>query len=129
VPYRLIYLGLGLIGLAAVILGAVLAVDGEEIALPPPLEAVYPLPGDLVPAQTAIEFDLPVGYAATIVVDGWPITDAVFVEATGVYRWAPSSSHPTIQSWAPGEHTVDITWDTYAGLPDPGEFSWSFRVG
>jgi hypothetical protein len=128
-PYRLIYIGLGLVGVAAVILGLVFAVDGEETALPEPLESVSPLPGDLVPPQTAIEFDLPVGYAATIVVDGWPITDATFVEGTGVYRWAPSPSHPTIQIWTPGQHIVEITWDTYAGLPDPGRFSWTIRVG
>jgi len=128
-PYRLIYLGLGLVGLAAIIFALVLSPDGEEVELPGALESITPLPGDLVPPQTAVEIDLEIGYQAQITVDGWPITDFIFVEATGVYRWAPSPSHPTIQSWTPGEHTVDVIWDTYTGLPDPGSFSWSFRVG
>ncbi len=125
----MVYLGLGLLGVAAIVFAVVFATDGEDLVLPEPLESVSPEPGDLVPPQTAVEIDLPVGYAASIVVDGWPITDAIFVEATGVYRWAPTPTHPTIQSWSPGEHTVVITWDTYTGLPDPGSFTWTFRVG
>lgn len=128
-PYRLIYTGLGLVALAAITLGVVLATDGEEIVLPEPLESISPQPGDLVPLQTGIEIDLQVGYEATIIVDGWPISDATFVQATGVYRWAPSSSSPTIQAWTPGEHTIVVTWDTYTGLPNPGSFEWTFRVG
>ena len=128
-PYRLIYIGLGLVGVAAIALGLVFSTDGEAADLPESLESVSPQPGDLVPPQTTLEIDLEVGYAATILVDGWPISDATFVEATGVYRWTPSPSSPTIQQWTPGEHTVSITWDTYTGLPNPGSYQWSFRVG
>ena len=128
-PYRLIYIGLGLIGLAAIALGFVFSTDGETTDFPEALESVSPEPGDLVPPQATLEIDLQVGYAADIVVDGWPIADATFVEATGVYRWDPSPSSPTIQQWTPGEHTVSITWDTYTGLPNPGSYEWSFRVG
>ena len=128
-PYRLIYIGLGLIGLAAIALGVVFSTNGEAIDLPAALESVSPEPGDLVPPQTILEIDLQVGYAADILVDGWPIADATFVEATGVYRWSPSPSSPTIQEWTPGEHTVLVTWDTYTGLPNPGSYQWSFRVG
>ena len=128
-PYRLIYIGLGLVGLAAIALGLVFSIDGEAADLPESLESVSPQPGDLVPPQTTLEIDLEVGYAATILVDGWPISDATFVKATGVYRWTPSPSSPTIQEWTPGEHTVSITWDTYTGLPNPGSYQWSFRVG
>ena len=128
-PYRLIYIGLGLIGLAAIALGVVFSTSGEAIDLPAALESISPEPGDLVPPQTILEIDLQVGYAADILVDGWPIADATFVEATGVYRWAPSPSSPTIQEWTPGEHTVLVTWDTYTGLPNPGSYQWSFRVG
>lgn len=126
--YRLIYLGLGLVGLAAVSLGILFAAEGETVDLPAALEAISPLPGDLVPRQTTLEVDLEVGYRAEIVVDGWPISDFVFVEGTGVYRWSPSPSSPTIQEWTPGSHTVVISWDTITGLPDPGSFEWSFRV-
>ncbi|MGH8946747.1 MAG: hypothetical protein ACRDVL_11455 [Acidimicrobiia bacterium] len=128
-PYRLIYIGLGLVAVAAVALGITLHREGETTELPQPVESVSPRPGDLVPPQTTVEIDLEVGYAAEIFVDGWPVTDATFVEATGVYRWSPSPGHPTIQQWVPGAHTIRIIWDTYAGLPDRGTFEWTFRVG
>lgn len=128
-PYRLIYAGLALLGIAAVAFGLALRTEGEGPGLPGPLESVSPAPGDLVPPQATLEIDLDVGYAALITIDGWPIDDATFVEATGVYRWAPSSSSPVMQAWAPGEHTVAVEWDTYDGLPDPGRYEWSFRVG
>lgn len=128
-PYRLIYAGLGLFAVAAIALGIVFSSSGEPVVLPEPVEAIYPEPGDLVPRQTTLEVDMAVGYQAEIYVDGWPVADASFVEATGVYRWTPSPSNPTVQEWTPGEHTVVIVWDTYAGLPDPGSFEWSFRVG
>ncbi|MGB8361697.1 MAG: hypothetical protein WCE80_09885 [Acidimicrobiia bacterium] len=127
--YRLIYIGLGLIGLAALVLGIALAPEGETVELPAPIEAISPQPGDLVPLQTPVEIDLEVGYVAEITVDGWPVADASFVEATGVYTWAPSPTNPTFPEWAPGEHTVRIVWDTYTGLPDTGTFEWTFRVG
>lgn len=128
-PYRLIYIGLGLIAVSAIAFGFVFATDGESVEFPEPVEAVSPAPGDMVPPQAAIEIDLAVGYEANITVDGWPINDAQFVEATGVYRWAPSVDHPTIQEWTPGEHTVTIVYNTYTGLPDTGSFKWTFRVG
>lgn len=128
-PYRLIYIGLALVGVAAVALGIALSREGESVELPGPIESVTPRPGDLVPPQTTVEIDLEVGYAAEIFVDGWPVTDATFVEGTGVYRWSPNPGHPTIQEWTPGTHTIRIVWDTYAGLPDRGSFEWTFRVG
>lgn len=128
-PYRLIYTGLGLLAVAAVAIGVLLTPSGEVPDLPAPIESISPQPGALVPPQTAIEIDLEVGYVADIVVDGWPITDATFVAATGVYRWTPGPSHPTITEWTPGEHTVRITWNTYTGLPDIGSYEWTFRVG
>jgi len=128
-PYRLIYLGLGLVAVAAIALGILLTPEGEEVVLPDVIESISPAPGDLVLPQAVLVIDLPVGYKAEIWVDGWPISDATFFEATGVYRWAPSPSHPVFQTWTPGPHTVRIVWDTYTGLPDPGSFEWTFRVG
>jgi hypothetical protein len=127
--YRLIYLGLGLVAIAAIAFGIVFATEGEAVQLPEPIESVSPEDGTLVPPQTTIEIDLLVGYDAEIYVDDWLVTDATFVEGTGVYRWAPSPSNPTINEWTPGEHTVRVVYDTVNGLPDPGDFSWSFRVG
>jgi len=127
--YRLIYLGLGLVAVAAIAFGIAFATEGEEIELPGPIESVSPEPGTLVPPQASVEIDLEVGYDAEIYVDGWLVSDATFVEGTGVYRWAPGPANPTINEWTPGEHTVRVVYDTVNGLPDPGEFSWSFRVG
>ncbi|MGC2240552.1 MAG: hypothetical protein WA726_06905 [Acidimicrobiia bacterium] len=128
-PYRFIYIGLALIAVAAIAFGIAFGRGGDELALPDQIEGISPAPGDMVPKQAGVEIDLPVGYRAQIYIDGWQVDDAVFVEGTGVYRWSPSPSNPTITEWTPGEHTVRVVWDTITGLPDPGEFEWSFRVG
>ncbi len=128
-PYRYIYIGLGLVAVAAIALGFAFSDPGEPIVLPAPIEAIYPAPGDQVPLQTEIQVDMEVGYSADIYVDGWLMQDTNFVEGTGVYRWAPSPSNPTLNEWTPGEHTIRIVYDTVNGLPDPGEFEWTFRVG
>lgn len=128
-PYRLIYIGLGLIGLAAIALGIAFSSEGDPAPLPEPLEAVSPEPNSMVPLQAMLEIDLPNGYEAQIWIDGWPINNASFIEATGVYRWAPGPTDPVITEWSPGEHTVRVVWDTYTGYPDPGSFEWVFRVG
>lgn len=128
-PYRLIYIGLGLIAVAAIAFGIAFSTEGDVVVVPEPVEAVSPKPGSLVPPQASIEIDLEVGYEAAIFVDGFPINNATFVDATGVYRWSPSASDPVISEWTPGEHTIRIVWDTYTGLPDPGTFEWTFRVG
>ena len=127
--YRLIYVGLGLVAIAAIAFGIAFSGGGETTPLPDPIESISPQPGDLVPPQTFVEIDFQVGYRAEIFVDGWQVEDATFVEGTGVYRWQPSPSNPTINEWLPGEHTVRVTWDTIDGLADPGEYEWSFRVG
>ncbi len=104
--------------------------SGEPAHLPDPIEAVFPLPGDTVVRQTAIEIDLPVGYALDLEVDGIEIPEAELghTEATGVFLWQPGPT-ATIQTWGGGEHTVTIRWDRVAGgRPDPGEFTWRFRV-
>ncbi len=127
--YRLIYLGLGLVAIAAVAFGIVFSAEGEPVTLPAPIESISPQPGDLVPMQTPVAIDMRVGYRAEIYVDGWLMPDAGFVEGTGVYTWAPGPSNPSITEWSPGEHTVKVVWDTIDGLADPGEYQWSFRTG
>ena len=89
-PYRLLYIGLGLLAVAAIAFGIAFNRSGDELVLPEEIEAISPNPGDLVPPQTSVEVDLPVAYRADIYVDDWLVTDVVFVEGTGVYRWAPS---------------------------------------
>lgn len=127
VPYRLIYLGLGLLVIAVVALGAAFAREGEAVEIPYPIEAVTPEPNATVIRQGVVEVDLDVGYEAVIYLDGFPVS-ATFVEATGVYSWAPTPSDPVMAAWTPGEHTVRVEWFKITGVPETGSFEWSFRV-
>lgn len=128
-PYRWLYIGLGLVAIAAIAFGLIFYAEGEEQTLPGVLESVSPAQGDLVPLQAIVEIDLEAGYEAVIYVDGWQVADATYVEPTAVYRWTPSPSNPTFNEWTPGEHTIRVEWDTSVGMPDPGSYEWSFRVG
>jgi hypothetical protein len=120
------------VGLGAVVTTVVLFYPhGRADTLPDPLEAVFPLPGDVVVRQTAVEVDLPVGYdVVSLEVDGSAVPEgeiAVRV-ATGEFSWQPSPG-ASMQEWSAGEHTVRVRWErTSAGTPDPGEYLWSFRV-
>ena len=111
VPYRYIYIGLGFLLVAAVSFGLAFGGNGDPVVLPGPIESVSPAPGDVVPVQ------------------GWLMQCGQVFNARCVHRWAPSSSNPTINEWSPGEHTIRVVYDTVNGLPDPGEFEWTFRVG
>ncbi len=107
-----------------------MAPSGDATALPNPLEAVFPLPGDTVVKQTVIEVDLPVGYTLDLEVDGIRIPSAEIglVEGIGRYSWGPGPGN-LWETWTGGEHTVTIRWDRTTGnQPDPGEFTWVFRV-
>jgi hypothetical protein len=127
VPYRFIYVGLGLLAVAVVALGIAFAQEGDAVELPDPIEAVSPLPGDSVIRQTSVEIDLAVGYVAEIFVDGFPV-EATFVEATGVYSWSPAPNSAVMNEWTPGDHTVRVEWRSISGSPDFGSFEWTFRV-
>ncbi|HSL25287.1 MAG TPA: hypothetical protein VLA54_03325 [Acidimicrobiia bacterium] len=129
-PYRFIYLALALVTMAAIALGVAFGRGGEPALLPLPIEALHPLPNDATLAQAVLEVDLQVGYRADIYIDGFPVPGAevTYVEATGVHRWQPVATSLVFDRWAPGEHVIRIVWDTLAGLPSPGEFTWTFRV-
>ncbi len=127
--HRLLYAGLGLALAALVALVIALGPEGERASFPDPLERVFPLPGDTVVRQTAIEVELPVGYTLDLVVDGRPIpaVEMSVTPSTGVWRWQPAPG-ASAEQWSPGDHTVTIRWDRATGRPDPGEFTWEFRV-
>ena len=129
-PYRLVYAGLALMALAAVALGVAFGGGSEPDSLPIQIENINPRAGESVPRQVVLEVDLMPGYVATIYVDGFPIpsSEVILVEATGVHRWRPTPEGLILQEWTPGTHLIRITWDTVSGLPDPGEYEWSFRV-
>lgn len=127
-PYRLVYVGLGLLALAVTILGVTLTREGSPVELPPPIEAVSPEPGTTAIQQATLEVDLEVGYRAAIFIDGTPIPDTTVVDATGVHSWAPHPNSAVLTEWTPGEHTIRVEWDRVSGTPDVGSFEWTFRV-
>ena len=124
-----------LVGSSAALLGLALAVwlitpSGSREGLPSPLESVFPIPGDTVVRQTVIEVDLPVGYSLQLDVDGVqiPAAEIGFTAGTGGYRWQPGPAK-LFEVWEGGEHVITATWDRVAGgRPNPGQFSWTFRV-
>ena len=103
--------------------------NSEELVLPNSLENIYPLPYDQVPQQASLEIDLPVGYQLTLIVDNYiiPQSEIQYVEATGVYIWKPRVNG-TFEQWSPGSHLIRISWDTISGLPDYGEYEWTFTT-
>ncbi|MGH8927335.1 MAG: hypothetical protein ACRDWH_03220 [Acidimicrobiia bacterium] len=129
-PYRIIYVGLGLLVVGAVALGIAFGGGGETAPLPPPVESVSPLAHATALAQAVLEIDLEPGFQAEIFVDGFPVpaSEVIFVEATGVHRWQPAANSLVFDRWAPGAHTIRIAWDTLTGLPQPGEYTWTFRT-
>jgi hypothetical protein len=130
IPYRLVYVGLGLIVVATVALAVAFGGGGEPVDLPEVVESLGPEPGETAPGQAVLEVDLQPGFVAQIFIDGFPIpaSEVAYVEATGVHRWEPAPTSLIFDRWPSGEHVVRIVWDRLAGLPQPGEFTWTFRV-
>jgi len=128
--YRAIYVGLGLTLVAVVAAGIAFgSPERPDAGRPPQIEAISPEPGETVVRQTRIEIDLPSGYAVDLFVDGFliPTAELFSVEGTGVYSWQPGPDR-VITELSPGQHEVLIRWRTLSGLPDVGEYSWTFRV-
>jgi len=115
---------------AAVALAVAFGGGGRPVELPDVIESLSPMPGESALSQAALEVDLQSGFLAQIFIDGFPIpgSEVAFIEATGVHRWQPAPNSLVFDRWSPGEHVVRIVWDRLAGLPEPGEFSWTFRV-
>lgn len=128
--YRLIYGALALALVVTVVLAARFGSPaGDAVELPPPLEAIRPRPGDQVLRQAFLQVDLPVGYELELTIDGFRIPEGEigFIAGTGVYTWSPGIERSFLE-WSAGTHEIEIRWDTMSGLPDPGGYSWSFRV-
>ena len=103
--------------------------NNETKELPSVIENISPLPNDQVPQQASLEIDLPVGYELTLVVDNFiiPSSEILYIEGTGVYVWNPGPNK-TFEVWNPGKHEIKITWSRVTGLPDVGEFTWTFST-
>ena len=126
----MIYIGLGLVVVATVALALAFGGSGDPVALPDSVEALGPGPGESALAQAILEVDLTPGLLAQIFIDGFPVpgSEVTFIEATGVHRWQPAANSLVFDRWAPGEHEIRIVWDSLTGLPQPGEFTWTFRT-
>jgi hypothetical protein len=123
---------IGLLGALVVIIGlvALASPSGEGADLPEPIEALFPLPGDTVVRQAAIEVDLPVGYTLELEVDGVriPPQEIGVTPATGRFIWQPGPSS-VLATWESGEHSIVIRWERLQGaVADIGTFTWTFRV-
>lgn len=138
--YRLIYFGLGAALIAVLLLGLAFSnPDVEEAALPAVLEAVYPTPNSQISGSEPLEVDLPTGYNVELWVDfrgsgssiaNWvliPETEVSVIEATGLVSWQPGPNR-IFEDWPAGNQRVRVRWNRVVGLPDAGEFDWSFRV-
>ena len=127
--YRISYTLLGL-ALAVVAIGAIVfAPSGELTDVPEVLESYSPENESTVLRQIEVEIDLPVSYEIVLVIDGVTIPESEInvIEETGKFTWRPSDT-TIIPEWSVGLHTVWVRWDRGTGLPDPGEWIWSFRV-
>ncbi len=114
--------------LAVVAIGSiVLAPSGEPEDVPAVVESYSPT--GTVLRQIAVEIDLPIDYQIVLVIDGVtiPSSEIDVTEETGRFSWRPGDD-TIIPEWTEGIHTVWVRWDRVTGLPDPGEWRWSFRV-
>ncbi len=127
--YRIVLSLLGLLLVAVIVLAVLLTPSGDAPRLPDAVDSFSPADGAIVLRQTQVVIDLQSGYAIDLVVNGVAIPDSeldVVVE-TGRFVWVPGPGK-TFEEWAPGFHTIEVSWDRTSGLPDPGSLRWSFRA-
>ncbi len=140
--YRLVFIGLGMLLLGVMGLGwALTSATTSDVTRPEIIEGLSPEPDSQVPRQTSIDVDVPVDYRVEIWIDfrgsgdlaaNWvrvPEAEVTVIEATGQYSWQPSAQGSLLREWEPGQQRVRIVWDTRVGIPDPGVYEFSFRVG
>lgn len=137
---RLVYGGLGALLLAVVFVAVALNSGLDDASQrPDTLESLEPAPGSLVPPQAIVVVDVPNEYRIELFIEVFTADGAQWVRipdseinatlaATGQYSWGPDPSH-FVQEWIPGNQRMRVRWDTISGVPDPGEYVWSFRVG
>lgn len=126
--FRLLLIGLSLLLVAVVALAIVFNPSGTEVALPDPVERVFPAPDDAHDDQVRIVVDMAPNYQLTLRVDGLIVPeDEVRFTLPGRYAWAPAPSG-TLEEWTRGTHRAEITWERTVGLPDVGAYSWTFII-
>lgn len=127
--YRLIYVGLGLALVAVVGFTLAFSPSGDPVTLPDQIESLFPAPNDSVIRQSAIDVDMVAGYEISLFVDGIRIPESEITTQVGTAfsTWRPGPGR-FIEEWSPGVHEITVEWQRSSGLPDPGSFSWTFRV-
>lgn len=127
--YRLIYAGLGLALVAVAAAAVAFTPSGTEAQLPDPIDRVFPLPNDSVVRQTVVEVDMRVGYEIVLFVDDFRISpnELAIQTGTNLHTWQPAPGR-FLETWNAGPHTIRVEWDRTSGLPDPGSYTWTFRV-
>ena len=134
-PWRV---GIVVIGLIAVANLGVLLLQKADTSPPAPVGqpsnvlSVQPAPGSLVRPQTTLDVQLQTNLTGAFVLDRQeiPVNQLETAVATGEVAFRPGPGKG-LQQFAPGNHTVTIEfWPaTKPRPPDPGSYSWSFRVG
>jgi hypothetical protein len=127
--YRIVYTLLGL-ALVVVVGGAILFIpSGDPERLPAAVESYAPGQGDLVTQPLRVVIDLRPNYRATFVIDGTPIPEDEIdsIVETGRYQFE-AGPDKVIDRWAPGEHTVVVSYVGGQNDVDVGTVVWTFRV-
>lgn len=127
--YRLVLIGLGALFVAVVAVAIAINPDTGPVVLPAPIEDLDPGPNEFILRQGVLSIDLEIGYDMELFVNDQliPPTEIQEIVGTGIRRWAPQEAG-IVQEWAPGDYQIRITWNSIAGLPDPGTYAWTFRV-
>lgn len=127
--YRVLLTLLGVALALVVVIAVVITPGGEPTPLPEAIESISPTDGATVLRPTQLVIDMQVDYTIELFVDGTPIPpdEIDFMEATGRHVWTPGDGK-VFTDWPVGATSVFISWDRVQGLPDPGEYRWTFRV-
>ncbi|HEY6317021.1 MAG TPA: hypothetical protein VI462_03930 [Acidimicrobiia bacterium] len=134
-PWRVAIVVIGLIAVAN--LGILLLQKADTtppapVGQPTNVISVQPSPGTLVRPQTTIDVQLQTNLTGALVLDGQelPVNQLEQAVAAGEVAFRPGPGKPFSQ-FAPGTHSVTVEFWVAAKPrpPDPGSYSWTFRVG
>ena len=134
-PWRVAIVVIGLIAVAN--LGVLLLHKADTtppapVGQPTNVISVQPSPGTLARPQTTIDVQLQTNLTGAFVLDGQELPPEPARDVRRHRRGrVPPRTRQAVQQFAPGTHTVTVEY-WLAGKPrppDPGSYSWSFRVG
>jgi len=127
--YR-VTLALLAVAFIAVVGGSILLIPGgDPEQLPSAVERYSPSDGDIAINPVGVMIDLKPNYTAEFIIDGTPIPldEMDSIPETGRYEFVPGPGK-IIERWAPGDHTVVVTWIGGPNNVDVGTLLWTFQV-